>query len=133
MNPAMRKLSQLGRSYDMTRSAEGEGEFAEPLPRESRHHMIQRLQFGAAGVGLMVLLIGLASVIQNRAAENEATAVPAAAPTVQESGEAPPKSDPLVEAGVVPDMPSETPGPSATLSPAPVPEQGAGNARAPTN
>ena len=128
----MRKLSQLGRAYDMTRVAD-ESEYADILPRETRRHMIQRLQVGAIGVVLMVLLVGLASVIQNRAAESEATAVPATAPAAEPSGVPGANADPLVEAGVVPDMPSETPAPSSTLSPAPVPEQGAGNVRSPAN
>ena len=132
MKPAMRKLSPLGRFYDMTRLPK-EADYADQLPRETRKHMIQRLQVGAMGIGLMVLLIGLAGVIQDRAAQAEAVAVPESAPTAESGEGIPAKSDPLVEAGVVPDMPSETPDPSASLSPAPVPEQGGGDARTTTN
>ncbi|WP_394270354.1 hypothetical protein [Qipengyuania sp.] len=128
----MMKLSQFGRSYDMTRPADN-GDYTEGLPRETRRHMIQRLQIGAIGVVLMVLLVGLASVIQNRAAQAEGTNLPATVPAAKQGAAPPVASDPLVEAGVVPDMPSETPETASTLSPAPVPEQGAGGANPPAN
>ena len=73
---------------------------------ERRQRSLQRMQIGIAGVLFMVLLVGLAGVIQNRAAETDATAVPQAAPTT-EPRQAAPQNDPLVEAGVVPDLPAE--------------------------
>ena len=45
----MMKLSKLGRSYDMTRPTDN-GDYTDVLPRETRRHMIQRLQIGAIGV-----------------------------------------------------------------------------------
>ena len=63
------------------------------------------LQIGATGVILMILLVALASVVSNRAARTDATAVPEAAPTTEPSAMAP-QNDPLVEAGVVPDLPA---------------------------
>ena len=78
---------------------------------------MHRLQIGVGGVVLMVLLVGLASLIQDRTREVDAAAVPAAAPTTEPTA-ANEQSDPLVEAGVVPD----TDGPPAT----PAPETGQG-------
>ncbi|QKG70140.1 hypothetical protein [Erythrobacter mangrovi] len=82
-----------------------------------RERTIQRLQIGVTGVVLMILLVGLASVIQNRAAETDATAVPEAAATTEPTTAAT-QSDPLVEAGVVPDMPAQ-PAPATTVAPTP--------------
>ena len=72
----------------------------------------QRLQVGLAGLGSMVLLIGLASALGNQADINEELAVPDAAPTTEPT-EAPPQRDPLADAGIVPEIPPEptpTPG-----------------------
>ena len=55
----------------------------------------------------LVLLVALANIIRNNAAQNEATVVPEAAPTVAEQPAAEAVSDPLAEAGVVPEMPTE--------------------------
>ncbi len=89
---------------------------------------IQRLQIGLAGLGAMVLLIGLAQVVYNRAQLSEADTVPAASATVAPKNAAPMQSDPLAEAGVVPDLPAEPVGQPAQ-EPAIMPEQG--NARLP--
>ncbi|QIG54886.1 hypothetical protein G6N82_12640 [Altererythrobacter sp. BO-6] len=88
----------------------------------SRSEMMQRLQVGLAGLAAMVLLVGLANIIQDRARVSDELAVPEAAPTVAPSGP-PALSDPLADAGVVPDMPAE---PAPAQSPAIVPEQGNG-------
>lgn len=84
----------------------------------TRMQSMQRLQIGVGGVVLMVLLVGLASLIQDRTREVDAAAVPAAAPTTEPTA-APQQSDPLVEAGVVPDLPDNPP-----PTPATAPEQG---------
>ncbi len=76
----------------------------------------------------MVLLIGLAQVVYDRAQLSEADSVPAASATVAPEKPAPVRSDPLAEAGVVPDLPSERIDPPAS-EPAILPEQG--NARPP--
>lgn len=65
-----------------------------------------RLQVGFFGIGAMVLLVGLASIIGNQADITEDSAVPEAAPTTEPS-EAPPQRDPLADAGIVPDRPVE--------------------------
>ena len=49
----------------------------------TRAEALQRLQVGLAGIGAMILLVGLANVIQNRAQLSELTSVPDAAPTTE--------------------------------------------------
>ena len=83
----------------------------------TRAHAMQRLQIGVTGVVLMFLLVGLASIIERRADEAAAESVPDAAPTVQPS-QASGGDDPLVTAGVVPDLPAQpspTPAPTQTV------------------
>lgn len=95
-----------------------------------RERTIQRLQIGMTGIVMMILLIGLASIIQNRAAETDATTVPAAAPTTEPS-QAAMQNDPLVEAGVVPELPTQpTSEPSAPPSAG---QQTGANAQPPAN
>ena len=67
----------------------------------------QRLQIGFFGLGSMVLLIGLATVIGNQADITQEGAVPEAAPTTEPTDVAP-QRDPLADAGIVPDIPVET-------------------------
>lgn len=66
----------------------------------------QRLQVGLAGIGSMVLLVGLASIIGGQADRTDSAAVPDAAPTTEPT-EAAPQTDPLADAGIVPDIPAE--------------------------
>lgn len=88
----------------------------------SREDSMQRLRIGLGGIFGIVILLGLASLIFERANQIEATAVPEAAPTVEPSAPVP-KSDPLADSGIVPDLPAE---PTTAASPqaAIVPEQG---------
>jgi len=72
----------------------------------TRAEAIQRLQIGFSGLAAMVLLVGLANIIQDRARVNEELAVPDAAPTT-EPAPPPLQRDPLADAGVVPDLPAE--------------------------
>lgn len=89
------------RFFDMTRRpAEGE---LPPIAVGQRARTVQRLQIGVTGVGMMLLLVGLASIVQDRARSVDAAAVPEAAATV-EPGAEPAKSDPLVDTGVIPDL-----------------------------
>lgn len=87
----------------------------------TRMEAMQRLQVGLAGIGAMILLVGLANVLQNRAELSEATSVPDAAPTTEPS-DPPPQRDPLADAGLVPDMPAEAA--PAEQEQAILPEQG---------
>ena len=82
---------------------------------------VQRLQIGLSGLAAMILLVGLANVIQDRARETEESTVPQAAPMAEAAP--PPQSDPLADAGVVPDLPADSQQ-SPSLDPALVPEQG---------
>ena len=77
----------------------------------NRSQAIQRLQIGVFGLAAMVLLVGLAEIIITNAEWNQARVVPEAAPTVAAEATPPPASDPLAEAGVVPDMPVQDSGP----------------------
>lgn len=94
---------------------------------------VQRLQVGLFGIGAMVLLVGLASVIGGQAELSEQASVPEAAPTTEPT-DAPQQRDPLADAGVVPDIPAdpsptpeETPGVTAPI----LPEQGVDNPAGP--
>lgn len=83
----------------------------------TRAQAMQRLQVGVAGLIAMLLLIGLASIITQRAEETGRAAVPEAVATV--AAPPAPTSDPLADAGVVPDMPAgPTPAPTSAATPA---------------
>lgn len=92
--------------------------FMPPTARELRAQALHRLQIGLLGLCLMLLLVGLANIIMDRArmVENAASAVtgvPGVAPTA--------KSDPLADIGVVPSpeaAPRHARGPAATAAPA---------------
>ena len=88
----------------------------------TRSEAIQRVQFGVGGLIAMVLLVGIANIVIDSARETEATTVPNAAATAKAE---PTQNDPLVDAGIVPDLPAE-----ATEEPLPegpvVPETGEG-------
>lgn len=66
---------------------------------------------GAIGVLAVLILIGLASIIRDRAAQTDTTTVAGAAPTSTPTA-SPSAADPLAEAGMVPDIPAS----SATAS-----------------
>ncbi len=99
----------------------------------ARIEAVQRLQVGLFGIGAMVLLVGLASIIGGQAEKTDRLAVPEAAPTT-EPGAPAAQANPLADAGVVPDIAAQSsPSPSAGPGPAardlPAPGQGApGNA-----
>src|SRR5688572_21333337 len=80
---------------------------------------IQRLQVGLFGLAAMVLLVALANIIRNNADQNDATIVPEAAPTVVVKKKSDAASDPLAEAGVVPDTPAEEPAEGDAVPPQP--------------
>lgn len=81
----------------------------------TRAEAMQRLQIGLFGIGAMVLLVGLANVIGTQANMTEQSAVPEAAPTTEPTAAAP-QSNPMADAGIVPDIPA---------SPSPSPIEGA--------
>ena len=81
----------------------------------TRAEALRRLQMGAIGVVAVLLLIGLASIIKDRAAQTETTSVAGAAATSAPGTETA-VADPLAEAGVVPDIPAS---PTTAARPAP--------------
>ncbi|MEM7666859.1 MAG: hypothetical protein AAF250_13460 [Pseudomonadota bacterium] len=70
----------------------------------TRAEAIQRLQVGLFGLFSMILVVGVANIVYNRAQQTEDQSVPDAAPTTEPTP-ALPQSDPLADAGVVPDIP----------------------------
>lgn len=73
-----------------------------PDLRGTRTQAMQRLQVGIGGLAAMVLVVGLASTIMQQARQSEDPARPVAAAEPEEKA-----GDPLVDAGVVPNLPSE--------------------------
>lgn len=97
------------------------GDLPEARLGGARGEAMRRLQMGAVGVVAVLLLIGLASMIKDRATETASTAVAGAAPTTAPSSPVA-SADPLAEAGVVPEMPvSPTATPNGTARPATLP------------
>lgn len=70
-----------------------------------RNEAMQRLQIGLFGLGAMLLIVALANIIMERAKESEAATVSPEAPMINIPPPATPINDPLVDAGVVPDLP----------------------------
>jgi hypothetical protein len=91
----------------MARADSGRSEASRAPLAGSREETVQRLQVGFFGLGAMILLVGLANIIMNSVQESQASVVPEAAPTVLPSEPPPQPSDPLADAGVVPDLPSD--------------------------
>ncbi len=91
---------------DLQRTAPTEAELPPPPLAGTSSQSIQRLQVGLFGLAAMVLLVALANIIRNNADQNDATVVPEAAPTVVVK-KSETVSDPLADAGVVPDTPAE--------------------------
>lgn len=89
----------------------------------TRSQSIQRLQIGLSGLAAMVLLVGLANIIMDNAQQNQASVVPEAVSTMAEAPAAEPASDPLADAGVVPDLPAQ-PAPPVVVIPPPVNVEG---------
>lgn len=89
----------------------------------TRSEAIQRLQVGLSLLAGVVLLVGLANVIEDRAKQTDAASVPEAAATVTTVPTPTGQRDPLADAGVVPDLPAE-PTPTPTGERAILPEQG---------
>ena len=94
-------------------------------PLAARSRSLQRLQIGLTGLAAITLVIGIATIIKDRAAQTEATIV-AEAGQVDEA-ETEPQNDALVDAGLVPDLPAE-PAPSAVPDPAVTAAPGAAGA-----
>ena len=102
--------------HRVTPPLEGPQHFVPPSARELRAQAVQRLQAGLFGIAAVLLMVGLANVINDRARmAEESGRTPAAEGAANETAI---KSDPLADIGVVPSaIPSD---PVATKSnPAP--------------
>lgn len=75
--------------------------FLPPTARELRGQAVQRLQVGLFGLAAMLLLVGLANIIMDRArqSDSEAAMMEIAVP---ESGGKKAATDPLADIGVIP-------------------------------
>lgn len=94
----------------------GPQHFAPPSARELRAQAVQRLQGGLFGLAAVLLVVGLANIINDRARLTDQAGGSAAAKA--SSSASPGTSDPLADIGVVPSSaPSEAP--SAAASPSP--------------
>lgn len=89
----------------------------------TRSEAVQRLQIGISGIVVMIMLVTLADTIRDRAEETDASAVPAASATTEPDATPTAQSDPLAEAGVVPDLPADPADAADTEQPV-LPEQG---------
>lgn len=83
----------------------------------TKSQRLQRVQIGLFGLATMIMLVGLADVVIQRAAETEANVVSEAVSSILPD-EPPAPRDPLAEAGVVPEV-SDGPAGSDTTSPPP--------------
>lgn len=90
-------------------------------PRALRAQAVHRLQVGLFGLAGMLLLVSLANVIMERAQIGDASG--GRAPDAAASASAAPANDPLVDMGVVPELPVDG---SAAQKPQP-PAEGAGH------
>jgi len=75
--------------------------YVAPSARDLRAHSVQRLQVGLFGLAAMLLLVGLANIIMDRARLADAASgslTVDGSPTANAS----PQSDPLADIGVVP-------------------------------
>jgi len=75
----------------------GPQHFVPPTARQLRAEAIQRLQAGLFGLAAVVLLVGLANIINERARQGDPAAAAVAAPAAVGEG-----GDPLADVGVVP-------------------------------
>ncbi len=93
--------------------------YAPPSARELRAQAVQRLQSGLFGIAAIVLVVGLANIINDRARQADASARPQTSASSSNSVGA---SDPLADIGVVPSQQAEgAPRAKPSTSTAPVP------------
>lgn len=92
---------------DVLRSSPAQAELPAAPLAGTRSQSMQRLQVGLFGLAAMILLVALANIIMTNAEQNQATVVPESVPSETAQQEPVKVTDPLAEAGVVPDMPDE--------------------------
>ena len=99
--------------------------FVPPTVRERRAQAVHRLQVGLFGLAGMLLLVGLANIIMDRAlisdnATAASSAASVAAARVSPDAVQTPANDPLADIGVVPDMPAAaSPSPRTSVGASP--------------
>lgn len=92
-----------------------------PQPAPGRRtQALHRLQVGGLGLGFILLVVGIANAVIDRAQEVEQSAVPEAKIASPEPGDSP-ASDPLAEIGVVPSPEPATATPTTTSNGSDVP------------
>ncbi|MFC0588409.1 hypothetical protein ACFFF7_03190 [Novosphingobium aquiterrae] len=89
--------------------------YTPPNAREMRAYAVQRLQAGLFGLSAIVLIVGLANIIKDRARLNEDGLRPVAVASPEAATKA---NDPLADIGVVPSAMSNDAA-SATTAPPP--------------
>lgn len=100
--------------------------FVPPGARELRAQSVQRLQVGLLGLATMLLLVGLANIIMDRARQADDASGVKDVPVATTTASAP-KNDPLADIGVVPSAapsaaaPTPAPDGSANLGQNPPP------------
>ncbi len=115
----LRRMNERSLFGGAARPAGGEAQDVTSAAGQARSEAVHRLQVGFFGIGAMVLLVGLASIIGGQADRNDKLAVPEAAPTTEPSV-APAQANPLADAGVVPDIAAD-PSPSPSVRPLDLP------------
>jgi len=75
----------------------GPQHFVPPTARELRAQAVHRLQIGLVGLAAMLLIVGLANIIMDRARQADGSVAPSSATAGQSA-----QSDPLADMGVVP-------------------------------
>ena len=94
--------------------------YAPPSARELRAQAVQRLQSGLFGIAAIVMVVGLANIINDRARQADAGTRPQASTSSSASSSA--GSDPLADIGVVPSQqPEPAPRARTAASSAPLP------------
>lgn len=88
----------------------GPQHYVPSTPRELRAQAVQRLQTGLFGLAAIVLMVGLANIINDRARLAEGKPEGVVAKTAEQADG---NADPLADAGVVP---SATPEPAASAA-----------------
>lgn len=89
--------------------------FAPPTPREMRAQAMHRLQVGLFGLCAMLLIVGLANIIMDRARLSDSKE-PVEEVVAADAVPKKPASEPLADIGVVP---AADPTPGTAASPAP--------------
>jgi len=111
---ATKPNTSLSGARDARSDRSGPQHYLPPSARELRAQAVHRLQIGLLGLCAMLLLVGLANIIMERARLAEGgVAVAGGMPAETAS----PKSDPLADIGVVPSPDAARPRGTATLAP----------------